>query len=233
MTALLIIIAILALSYMMVKINNSSESNSRTNALTGETFNPPTKESERFSTFFMVKVESEKEIQEFISICKAHDIMLHMAISSPVFWDTLLRGKLYGKIIYPVYFSIENDKWGLRDGYASYYTKLIDDNGSKKLYDKFGGSIDAFRKVIQPEKTFNPKTQFYAQTDKIWESESLHYGSFDKIPQKRKNEIFNQMNEIANVVGYKEFKVEKYLNKKRKNYKSLTILKDKKVSVIP
>ena len=213
MTPLLILILIFALAYVLARSHGSSSRtspSSHINALTGESYTPPTKESDRFSVFFMVKIETEKELEEFISICKAHDFMLHMAITSPTFWDTLLKGELYGKINYPIWFDIEHDAWGLRKGYVGYY-RTLDKPASKTLYDKFGGSIDAFRKKLQPEETFAPQAQFLATTDKLWASASLQYGSFDKIPQERKNKIYNQMQEIANGLGYKEFNSAAYI----------------------
>ena len=211
MTPLLILISIFALAYVAARLHGSSSFTSAQHFNSnGESFTPPTKESERFSVFFMVKIETEKELDEFISICKAHDFMLHIAISSPTFWNTLLRGELYGKINYPIWFDIEHDKWKLRNGYVGYYATLNSEK-SKKLYNKFGGSIEAFRKKLQPEETFNPKGQFLTTTDKLWESASLQYGSFDKIPQERKNKIYNQMQEIANGLGYKEFNSAAYI----------------------
>ena len=65
--------------------------------------------------------------------------------------------------------------------------------------------------IARTEKKHQPKTQFYEQTDKIWNRESLRYGSFDKIPHKKRNEIYLKMQEIANEVGYDGFKSEDYI----------------------
>ena len=57
-----------------------------------------------------------------------------------------------------------------------------------------------------------PKERFDNRTDKLWESASMMCGSFDKISEEKKNQIYNRMEQIANEEGYDGFKKENYIH---------------------
>ena len=57
---LIVAIVIIAIIIVLIKTTSFTSSSSvHTNALTGQSFTPPTKESKRFSVFFMVKAEKQ------------------------------------------------------------------------------------------------------------------------------------------------------------------------------
>ena len=63
--------------------------------------------------------------------------------------------------------------------------------------------------IIKPPAT---KEEFFLdKTDKLWEGACRQYGSFDKIPEERKRQIYLIMKKIANELNYDGFKIENYI----------------------